>query len=225
MVSILNKEKKCVSITSEHIVPKEKPSLVRSAIKILIKDVFANEPIWLMPIILIIYIVCLPVTIFELFKGYRDEKNVYNELVEKFYHFNGFSGKKNIVSLWHEYGLDPKKFRFNEEELANCLSRWISILYESPHHMSAEEILQRFKIQQKHQAEAYASAYENSGAMITFVDATIVVVDSILELLPNYSSTNSHENKSAHITQEIVNSTQKVDHDYKKINTIFPGIV
>ena len=196
-MSILSKEKKCVSITSEYIVPKEKPSLVRNVIQIIPgKDLFADGPIWLIPIILVIYIVCLPVTIVEVFKDYRDEKNKYNVLFEKFYKFNGFSGEKNIASLWHEYGLNPQKIILNKEELeelASCLSRWISILYESSHHISTEEILQRYIIQQKKQAKASVSAFENSGATITFVNAMLVVVNDILDSLPNYSYTNGNE--------------------------------
>ena len=195
-MSISSKEKKCVSITSEYIVPKEKPSLVRNVIQIIPgKDLFADGPIWLIPIILVIYIVCLPVTIVETFKSYFDEKNTYNELVEKFYKFNGFSGEKNIASLWHEYGLNPKKsilYKEELEELAICLSRWISILYERSYHISTEEILQRYTIQQKKQAKAYL-AFKNIGGMVSFVDAMLVVVKDILDSLPNYSYTNGNE--------------------------------
>ena len=196
-MSILSKEKKCVSITSEYIVPKEKPSLVRNVIQIIPgKDLFADGPIWLIPIILVIYIVCLPVTIVETFKSYFDEKNTYNELVEKFYKFNGFSGEKNIASLWHEYGLNPKKmFLYGEEReaLASCLSKWISILYESSHHISTEEILQRCTLLRKKQAEVHVRLFEDCGATVTLLDAMLVVVKNILDSLPNYSYTNGNE--------------------------------
>ena len=177
--NILEKEKKCISSTAKYNVPNEKPSFLIDAVQ----DLFTSEnPGWLKLMILIACIIFVPVTIYELFKDYKEKKNKY----EKFYCFNGYKGEKHIVDLWGEYGLDPKEFRWGKKEIfASCLTQWITILYDNNYNITKKEFLQEFEIVQNSQAKATARMRDQGGS-VSFVDPLSVVADRILNSLPKY---------------------------------------
>ena len=187
-MTITEKEKQCILLTADHNVPRQKPSIFKDIVKSL-KEPFTEQPIWLMLLSLLLYILLFPVTVYEIIKEYKNNKAEYENLVDKFYNFNGYRGEKHIAGFWNEYGLEPLSFdgREKEKKLADCLIAWITILYDEPFYVSSDEIITMFEKEQKEQGEAYNEAYEKSGTRLNFVNWRVVVVDDILNLLPNYA--------------------------------------
>jgi len=185
-MNTIEKERQCLAITKDYYLP-EKPSFGKKMVN-LIKQPVTEEPIWLVPLYVAISVILAPVSIYEEIMNYRREKEQYLNVYDKFINFSGHNGEKNILSLWSEYGLEPLNYLGYEKEeiISQCLSKWITILHRDEYQISSEEIIDMFKIQEKRQGKAYNEAYANSGVMISFTDWRVVVVDNILNSLPNY---------------------------------------
>jgi|CXWL01.1.fsa_nt_gi hypothetical protein len=91
---------------------------------------------------------------------------------------------RHIGNLWEKYGL---RNSFDENQLALVLSSWLEILHDEKFHLSPEEIIRAFKLQEKRQAAKYNECFEKKGIRLNSKNWRHVAISNIMNALPNYA--------------------------------------
>lgn len=190
-IDIGNKEHECIKIVSRILAAKErenmKPFLTRMADYFSISFGFSFAGASVMEVLF--YLLVLPLVIMSLPIGIlflvwvHIEEILHIRKIEKKYINCSYPEVKHIYYLWNQYGLTNS---YDDNELANTVSDWISILYENQYHTSSDEIKRLFKLEEKKQGEAYNECYGHQGIRLNFKNWRHVVIDNIFDELPNY---------------------------------------
>ncbi len=82
-----------------------------------------------------------------------------------------------------EYGLSQK---YDDIVISTTLNKWIELLYSNEYHIKSGEVINLFNSKKMEQS-AIRKKYSNQGIHVSLKNWRHVVLDDILDSLPNYS--------------------------------------
>lgn len=179
-LSVMERERRCVelanSIMLQRIDTKSLGSCMYETIVVPFKDPLA----WiLLPLVLLL----LPFSAYEAFVAYRQNRAKWEELLNRAR--NHVAPCHDMAVLWNHFGLRAIDFLKEEDILAQCLSDWMTILYEGSYSLSAKEIVQLFNEESKRQGKAMNDGYAQ-GLKLNLANWRIGAVRNIVENAPPY---------------------------------------
>jgi hypothetical protein len=90
-----------------------------------------------------------------------------------------------LSELWGKYGLPVGQFVSEEDLLADCISKWLSVLFGERYYYSPSEIIEQFHAESKRQGKRMNDML-NRGMRVNMRHWRSVVVQNITQGAPIY---------------------------------------
>lgn len=179
-VSVLDKERQCIELTSNIMLQHHPAKSLSWHLYDSVVEPFKDPLTW---ILLPLFLLLAPYSIYEAFRAYKKQEAERKDLASRAILHD--TPHQNLSVLWDRYGLPVERFYSDDQILAECLSNWITILYNGTYDLTPSQILQLFSEESSRQSSVLNEGYAR-GLMLNLLNWRIVVFRNIVNNAPSY---------------------------------------